>query len=451
VQPRNLALKVLNNLDLHFVPPENYLAETFQRNIRLSARDRAFTVHLVQGVLRWRLRLDWIIEKTARFPFRKIDVSVLNILRLALYQIFFMDRVPESAAVNEAVNQVRNIAGSHVVRSVNGILRRVCREKEQVVFPPREKDLAHYLSVCHSFPEWLVEKWLREMGPGDTERLLEASNRIPRLVVRTNTLKISRHDLILHLEGKGLSPRRTHYAPEGLILEGVRGPVDELPGFQAGLFQVQGEMAQVCSRLLSPKPGEKILDLCSGVGGKSTHMAQMMEDRGRILALDRSPDKLIKLSESSRRLGIHAIEPLVGDASRNLAEMFRMDFDRIMVDGPCSALGIISRHPDVKWNRDETDILRLSSLQRKILSGAVPLLKPGGRMLYVTCTLSRAENEKVAEGFLRDHREMKWIDLRPDTPEWFSELVDDSGFFKSLPHVHGTEGFFGALFEKQGN
>jgi 16S rRNA (cytosine967-C5)-methyltransferase len=439
---------VLNRLDLHSVPPENYLVEAFERNSRMSGRDRAFTVHLVQGVLRWRLRLDWVIEKTARFPFRKIESPVLNALRLALYQIFFMDKVPDSAAVNEAVKQVRTIAGNHVVRSVNGILRQACREKERVAFPPREKNLVHYLSVCHSFPEWLVEKWIREMGPGDTERMLEASNRIPRLVVRTNTLKISRHELILHLEGEGLSARRAHYAPEGLILEGIRGPVDELPGFQTGLFQVQGEMAQVCSRLLSPKPGEMILDLCSGVGGKSTHMAQMMENRGRILALDRSPDKLVKLAESSRRLGIRAIEPVVGDASRNLAEMFRVDFDRIMVDGPCSALGIISRHPDVKWNRDESDIPRLSSLQRKIVSGSVPLLKEGGRMLYVTCTLSRAENEAVAEGLLRDHREMELIDLRSDAPEWCSELIDDSGFLKSFPHVHGTEGFFGALFEK---
>jgi 16S rRNA (cytosine967-C5)-methyltransferase len=441
---------VLNRLDLHSIPTENYLVELFQRDLRLSERDRAFTVHLIQGVLRWRLRLDWIIEKTASFPFRKIENPVLNVLRLALYQIFFMDRVPDSAAVNEAVKQVKTIAENHVVRSVNGILRQVCRDKEQVVFPPREAGLARYLSVRHSFPEWLVRKWLKEVGPGTTEGLLEASNLVPRLVVRTNTLKIRRHALIRYLEGEGLSAGPAHYAPDGVILEGNRGPVDRIPGFQSGLFQVQGEMAQVCSQLLSPRPGEEILDLCSGVGGKSTHMAQMMENSGRILALDRSPGKLIKLAENSRRLGIRTIESVVGDASEDLANMVRMRFDRIMVDGPCSALGIISRHPDVKWNRDENDIFRLSSLQMKILSGSVPLLVEGGRMLYVTCTLSRTENEGVVEGFLREQREMKLIDLRADSPEWCSELLDDSGFLKSYPHVHGTEGFFGALFEKQG-
>jgi 16S rRNA (cytosine967-C5)-methyltransferase len=179
-------------------------------------------------------------------------------------------------------------------------------------------------------------------------------------------------------------------------------------------------------------------------------MAQMMEDRGRILALDRSPGKLIKLVESSRRLGICSIEPVVGDAALDLTNLFRRPFDRIMVDGPCSALGIISRHPDVKWNRDENDIIRLSSLQMKILSGAVPLLKEGGKMLYVTCTISRAENEAVVEALLSDHRELKLMNLRSHVPEWCSELIDDSGFLKSFPHVHGTEGFFGALFEKQG-
>ncbi len=440
---------MLNRLDLHSIPLENYLVEAFHGNPRLSDRDRAFTVHLIQGVLRWRLRLDWIIEKTARFPFRKIEAPVLNVLRLALYQILFMDRVPDSAAVNEAVKQVKAFSGSHVAGSVNGILRQACREKDQVVFPPRENGLARFLSVRHSFPEWLVRKWLKEIGSLDTERLLEAGNRIPELVVRANTLKIRRRDLIRYLEGEGLSAVPARYAPEGLILESFKGPVDGLPGFQSGLFQVQGEMAQVCSWLLSPKPGEKILDLCSGVGGKATHMAQMIGNRGGIVALDRSPGKLIKLAENSRRLGTHAIEPLVGDASEDLANMFRMYFDRIMVDGPCSALGIISRHPDIKWNRDERDILRFSSLQRKILSGSVPLLKEGGKLLYVTCTISREENEAVAEGLLRDHREMKLVDLRSDAPEWCAELIDESGFLKSFPHVHETEGFFGALFEKQ--
>lgn len=447
--PRDLALKVLNRLDLSPAFPDRYLERAFQQESNFSERDRAFAVHLVQGVLRWRLRLDWIIKKSLRFSFNKIAPPILNILRIGVYQIFFMDRVPDSAAVDEAVKQAKAIGRRHVVGSVNGILRNICRQKDQVHFPARETDLIGYLSVYYSYPVWLVEKWIRELGINSAERLLEAGNGIPALVIRTNTQRVDRAGLIRLLKEEGVTGRPTSYSPEGIRIDGLKGPVNLLKSFQDGLFQVQGEAAQISSHLLFPGPGEVILDLCAGVGGKFTHMAQLTGYKARIVALDMSHSRLVRLSQSSRRLGMGPIEPVVADAGSHPSYLFRCTFDKILIDGPCSGLGIISRHPDGKWARDESDIRRLVRLQKGILNQAVPLLKKGGRMLYVTCTISREENEGVASDFLRENSGMTLEDLSDLVPEWGTALIDDQGFFRTFPHIHGMEGFFGALFIKK--
>lgn len=445
-----MALLVLNELDRRSGHPEYFLEYAGRKGSWASDRDRGFAVHLVQGVLRWRLRLDWILQQTIRFPFKNIRPDVLNVLRLALYQIFFLDRVPDSAAVNEAVKQAKRMAPVHVVRSVNGILRQVCRNKGNISLPDWSREPIHHLAIHHSYPQWLVRKWVREMGESEAERLLIAGNRIPSLIVRTNTLKIDRVGLRSSLEKEGVAATPTRFSPEGLILEDFKGPVDRLTSFQAGLFQVQGESAQVCSHLLSPKSGETILDVCCGLGGKGTHMAQLQGNRGLIVGIDRSRQKLVKLAENVRRLGVRGVEPLETDAEQALPGLLKCSFDRIMVDGPCSALGIISKHPDVKWNRKEEDLVRLATLQKRILERALPLLRGGGVMLYVTCTLSREENEGVVEAFLRENRGVGLVHLRDRGPAWAGDLMDETGFMKALPHVHGTEGFFAALFEKRG-
>ncbi|MCP4668280.1 MAG: 16S rRNA (cytosine(967)-C(5))-methyltransferase RsmB, partial [Deltaproteobacteria bacterium] len=302
VKPRDLALSTLNSLDHGPGFSEPYLGRAFQKDPHLNERDRAFTLHLVQGALRWRLRLDWIIRKHVRFPFQKIAPPVLNILRIALYQIFFMDRVPESAAVNEAVKQARALGESHVAGFVNGILRHICRTGAEISYPDRNNNLSQYLSVFYSYPQWLVDKWVTEMGIDSVEPLLAAGNRAPILVVRTNSLKIDRPGLISRLKKEGVTGRPTAYSPEGLEIENLKGRVDRLEAFQDGLFQVQGEAAQVCAYLISPGRGEYVLDLCAGLGGKSTHMAQLMENKGRVLALDINHGRLVSLCESSRRL-----------------------------------------------------------------------------------------------------------------------------------------------------
>lgn len=447
--PRDLALRILNSLDRRPDFSDHLLERHLRETPQWSDRDKALAVHLVQGVLRWRLRLDWIIQQAVSFRSKRIEPVVLNILRLAVYQIALMDRVPDAAAVNEAVKQTKKVARPHVIRFVNGLLRTLCRTMDRIPLPDRERDLLHYLSVRYSYPEWIIRRWERQLGSEAAERLLDAGNRIPPLIVRANTLRISRSDLAEALAGEGVQAVPTRHSPEGLELQGYRGPVTRLEAFRKGLFQVQGEAAQVCSLLLAPAPGDSVLDLCCGLGGKATHLAALTGDRASIIALDRAGGRLVSLAETCRRLGIRSVSAVKADAGRSLPFRPGTAFDRIMVDAPCSGLGILSRHPDGKWNKQESDIPRLAEIQRRILEGAASCLGGQGRLLYVNCTISPEESEELVDRFLEDHPEMARIDLSSHVPRWGEALVDGRGFFRTYPHTHGMEGFFGALFVKE--
>jgi 16S rRNA (cytosine967-C5)-methyltransferase len=447
--PRDLALKTLNGLVRNNQYSGNYLDKLFQRNLQLDERDRAFISNLVNGVFRWRLRLDWIIEQFSNIPLKKIEIRTLNILRLALYQIFYLDRVPESAAVNEAVNQTKlNKALPHITSFVNGLLRNICRNKDTIKFPDRKQETVEYLSVFYSYPQWLTEKWIRELGKESAEDLLQAQNNIPNVNIRTNTLKVSRGKLIQYLEEEGVVGIPLSYAPEGILLGGFRGRISELGAFKKGLFQVQDQAAMMIAHLISPRAGDTILDICTGFGGKSTHMAELMEGKGHIVALDINRQRLIDLDHNAHRLGIDNILPVVADATRSLSSLFNSKFDNVMVDAPCSGLGVISRHPDSKWNRDERDIERLSYLQNSIMDRTPSLVKKGGRIIFVTCTISREENEEVVNAFLDRNRDISLVNLKECVAEYCIELIDDQGFLKTFPHIHSMDGFFAALFTK---
>jgi 16S rRNA (cytosine967-C5)-methyltransferase len=448
--PRDLALRVLNDLSRKPGFSADCLDNLFRSGPHLEERDRAFISQLVQGSVRWRARLDWIIGQTSDTPLKKISLPVLNLLRLALYQVLFLDRVPESAAVNEAVKQAKKGHPPYVVSFVNAVLRKACRTKNHMAFPDRGKSPVEYLSVFYSYPEWLVRKWIREWGVGFAEALLEAQNRIPGLTVRSNPLKINRSGLIHRLEAEsGVSGKPTPYSPQGVRLENFRGRVDQGKAFQDGLFQVQDEAAQLTSMLLSPVTGESVLDLCAGYGGKTTHLAELMGDQGKVIALDTNRTRLVSLATNAVRLGIRCASAVAADGSKDLSSLFRVRFDRILVDAPCSGLGVISRHPDGKWNKTEEGIPRLAQLQKAILKSGCSLLRRGGTLLYVTCTLSREENEGVVEACLAGNEDVVLVDLRERAPLWARDLIDDRGFLRTFPHLHHMDGFFGALLRKE--
>jgi 16S rRNA (cytosine967-C5)-methyltransferase len=448
-RPRDLALKILNSLANKTDSPDNYLDDLFQSHTYLDERDRAFIVHLVQGLFRWRLRLDWVIGQFTDFPLNRLETPILNILRLALFQIFFLDKVPESAAVNEAVKQVKSNNGPRYIASyVNGLLRNICRHKGKISFPDKDREPVSYLSVFHSYPQWLVDRWIKEFGKEFTENLLLSQNNLPRLNVRTNTLFLTRDRLIEYIAEEGVTGKPTTYAPEGVILEGFKGRVTELNAFKSGLFQVQDQAAIIMSHLIAPQPSDTMLDICAGLGGKSTHMAALNGGKGNIIAVDINRRRLMTLVQNARRLGIYNIQSVVADASKSLSSALSVQFDKVILDAPCSGLGTISRHPDIKWNRDEGDIIRLSFMQKTIMNETARVIKKGGRILYVTCTISKEENEDVVEDFLVKNSDMSLENLKRHVPEWGIDLIDAHGFFRTFPHIHHMDGFFGALFTK---
>jgi 16S rRNA (cytosine967-C5)-methyltransferase len=325
----------------------------------------------------------------------------------------------------------------------------VCREKDRLPFPDREKSAPLYLAVRYAYPEWIVNKWLKEWGRSFTEKLLDAGNTRPLLTLRTNTLRTNRNALVTTLREEGIEAKGTSFSPEGVVLQGFRGRIGLLESFRMGRFQVQGEAAQLTAHILSPGPNDRVLDLCAGLGGKTTHLAALMGNEGSVVAMDINFKKLGELRSSATRLGIKTILCVLGDSAISPHMPFRTSFDKILLDAPCSGLGVLSRHPDGKWNRNEKDIGRLSKLQESLLVNAVPLLKDGGHLLYVTCTISMAENEGVVEKALSRCGGLYLSDIKKHLPQWGHDLADDNGFLRTFPHIHGMEGFFAALFEKR--
>lgn len=446
---RDLALSILNNISKNSAPLSGPLEQGFKKRTDLDDRDRAFAVHLVQGALRWQIRLDWILKQHLRFSFNKIDSQVLNAIRLALFQIFFLDRVPDRASVDEAVKQVKRMARPHVVRFVNGILREICRKKGNIAYPDAQKEPERYQSIFYAYPQWMVRKWTRELGPEKTEKLLNAQNTVSPMTIRTNTLKTTRKALIRRLADEQVTAAPTDFAPEGLNLEHFQGSPARLNAFRDGLFQIQGEAAQVCSHLLCDGTQHQILDICAGLGGKSTHLAQITGDIGQIIAVDNSMERLKNLVKNNRRLGIRSVHPVALNALKPLT-FLRIGTKHMLVDAPCSGLGVIGRHPDIKHNRDEGQIARLSRMQQSILAHSCEVLAPGGKMLYVTCTISIEENEKGVEDFLRRRSDFTLINLKDRVPSWGETLINEQGFLRTFPHLHQMDGFFAALFEKKG-
>ncbi len=419
-------------------------------NPQMAPRDKAFVVHLVQGVQRWRARLDWIIDCYARCPFRRIEPDVLTVLRIALYQILFMDRVPHSAAVNEAVKQVSTFGRPHLKGFVNATLRKIIRQPDLCRFPSRKNNPSGHLAVRYSYPEWMVRKWISELGLDQAEMLLAAGNLVSPMLLRVCSRRIGRDELAARLRSEGVRVRNALYSPHGLVVEELQGPVAEIEAFRQGLFTVQGEAAQAASLLLAPSPGDEVLDLCSGLGGKTTHLAELIDESGVVIAVDFNQKKLAELMLTAGRMGIQSIRAVAGDAAKDPGGWIRKRFDRIMLDAPCSALGTVSRHPDVKWSRSKDDTRRLSELQGRLLDCAVELLRPGGRLVYSTCTISRQENEDVIRRCAEKHESVFIEDLRKIAPKWAEPMLDDSGFLRCLPHVHRTEGFFAAMLVKAG-
>ena len=443
---RALAIEILLKVETRKAYADILLDHAI-KTAALSALDRAFFTQLVYGTLRWRGKLDWILSRILRQPLGDMDGYLKNLLRLTVYQILFLDKVPPYAAVNEGVELAKRYGGKSAGGLMNAVARRLLREKEHLTKPDSKADLVQRLSVLWSHPEWLVRKWLAYFGEVETTALLSANNQATPVVLRANRLKTDRAALIekLHAAGHGAKP--SPFSAQAIYLRSASS-VDQLPGFEEGLFLVQGEASQLVGLLLGPKPGERILDACAAPGGKATHLAELMEDRGEIIATDISARGIKKLEQNIRRSELKSIRPIEADVSLELTGALALPYDRILADLPCSGLGTLRSHPEAKWHREERDIERLSGLQKKILNRLSSHLKPGGTLVYSTCTLTREENEEAVEDFLRHHKEFVLDDAAEFLPESVRHMVRGH-FFLALPHRDGTDGFFAARMRKK--
>ncbi len=444
--PRAICLDILNRIEEADRHPDTLLTDSFKQYRNLTSLDRAFLTELTYGVLRWRGRLDWLIRHFSKVPFEKIELEILNILRLGLYQILFLSKTPFSAAVNESVGLAKSIRGKGGAGFVNGILRSILREKEQIPYPDFSENPVLHISVVESHPLWLVRRWVEEVGLEETARICAVNNQISALTLRTNTLKINRNDLIEKLRQKELKPFPCSFSEEGILLKDPP-PTSGLPFLKAGFYIIQDEASQLVTSILDPKPGERILDACAAPGGKTTHIAQRMENGGEIYALDLTKRKLNRIEEMCQRLGIKIVKTMKGDAANALPILREMKFDRVLADVPCSGFGTLRRNPDLKWRRGEEDIGRLAELQSSILRNLARYVKEGGILVYSTCTVFHEENEDVVEKFLDEHPEFRLDQINEALPEKCQSFIKN-GYLKTFPPKEAMDGFFVARMIK---
>lgn len=406
----------------------------------LSARDVALATELVFGTLRWQRYLDWILAPHSRRRLATLDPRVRVLLRLTAYQLAFLERVPAFAAVNDAVTLARGTPG--VAEYVNAVLRAFARRgvAEREPAPPR--DPVDALATRCSFPTWLAQRWVTRFGPVEAEALMRALDARPPLTVRANTLRTTRDALLARLrEEEHVEARATALAPEGLVVEGGGDP-GRWRAFQEGACVLQDEASMLIARLLEPAAGATIADVCAAPGTKTTHLAELMGNRGRVLAFDPQAARLARVGEAAARLGVTIAEPIEGPIEV-LAPRWAGACHGVLVDAPCSNLGVLRRNPEVKWRRQPGDVTAAAERQRAILAAAATLVRPGGRLVYATCSMEPEENDEVARDFLAAQPAFA-VDPPADCPV----APDAGGFVRCLPHVHGTDGFTAIRFRR---
>ncbi len=431
---RSVALKALLKVEKSRAFPDIIL----RRDLSLSGldeRDARLATELTYGVIRHRLRLDFVIDTFLREK-KKLDTRVRCILRIALYQILFLDRIPKSAAVNEAVK-----AAGWAKSLVNGLLRRALREMEKVPWPDPGADLASHLSLKYSHPVWLVERWLGELGAEETARLLAANNQVAPLTLRANTLKTSQKELVRLLGDAGFAARPGRFAPDAVIVESPGRSPGELPGFREGLFQIQDEGSQAVGLLGAPERGARVLDCCAGLGTKALHLAMLMEETGSVDALDLYAWKLEALKKDAARLSISSVATMASDL---LEFAPQAGYDLVLLDAPCTGLGTLRRNPDIKWRVQRKDPRRLAGVQMELLASAAAQTRPGGALVYAVCTITHEETGGVIDAFLEGNSRFSLEPASRVLPPAAKVLADPRGFLRAMPQRHETDGFFAA-------
>ena len=402
--------------------------ERVYKKYGLTSLDRSLTTEISYGSIRKRIILDSWIDFCGKLPAIKQPPLLRWLLHIGIYQILFMEKIPVSAAVNTSVQLIKTTNLKKLAPVVNGLLRNVRRCKVEGVSLPLPLDSVERLAKEHSFPPWLASLFIEIRGFKGAELIIKKANQVPTLDLRVNRLKTNSKKLKDVFASRGIESSEINGFSYSLKIISSKGDLREWPGYKEGHWSVQDRSAQMSTTLLCPQPGEKILDACAAPGGKTTHIAELMEDRGEIWAVDKSQDRLKKVSENANRLGLKAIHILKADSSKLLETKpeWQGYFHKILLDAPCSGLGTLSRNPDARWRITEFEIEELIKAQFLLLEGLRPLLRPGGKMVYVTCTIHPKENFKQIARFLENYSDMK---LLKESQTWPENSHSGDGFY----------------------
>lgn len=414
---------------------------------------RAFITRVYNGTVEKRIFLDYVLNQYSKTPVKKMKPFIRSLMELTVYQIMEMDRVPDSAAINEAVNLTKKRGFVGLSGFVNGVLRNIARNKEAVSLPDKETNLRKYLEICYSTPEWLVERMIKEYG-ADGEKILEAFSKKKDITIRVNTAKIKEEELLEKLTKEEVKVRRSNIIKDSLVVEEMDS-FHFLPSFHEGDFFVQDESSQLACLLSGVKKGDRILDLCAAPGGKSLLLSLLVGEEGEVISCDISDYKLSIIEDNITRMGRKNIKIMLNDA-RLFREEFKEKADLVICDLPCSGLGVIGRKKDIKYHASEEKIKELSKIQGEILSQAIKYVKVGGSLIFSTCTMTQEENEGNFK-FLEAQEGFEAVDFSSFLPkamreiEGFSKIEDEAkkGYLRVMPYYFGSDGFFISKFVRK--
>jgi len=414
-----------------------------------SELDRRFILELAYGTIKRWNTLDWVLEKFVSKPLNKLQPAVKNILRMGAYQLLYMDRVPASAACNESVKLAKKFGNKGTVKFVNAVLRNISRKYRSINdldFPSITLDPVSHMSLKYSHPEWLVQRWIERYGIDDTIKLCKYNNKPPEHSVRINTYLTKVEEFKSLLTQEGIDFKNGKYCGEILIIEKNFGRLEIREDLKK-FYIPQSEPSALIGCIAGPAAGSMILDTCAAPGIKATHLAQIMGNKGRIIALDIHRHRIELIKKNCQRLGITCIEPHLMDA-RNAKDHLKEKFDLILVDAPCSGTGVLNRRADARWRKSPEEIKKVAQLQKEILSGVIPLLKPGAPLVYSTCSLEPEENQMQVDWVLNNYPELKQQNLKNFVPSEDLLWGEKGKVFHSLPHLHDLDGFFAVRFVK---
>lgn len=433
MKAREIAYKVLLDIEKN----KNYSNMAINKHfkdVKMSNQDRGLATEIIYGVIENKYYIDYMIDKLSKVKTNKMEIYVKTLLRMGIYQIMFLNSISDYAAVNETVNLAKK-KNSKVSGFINGILRNVIRQKEEIG-KVKTKDDVDYLSIKYSYDKWMIRNWMIHFGKEFTEELLEANNERPNIYLRTNTLKITRDELIKKLEKQNIKAEKVNVVDEAIKVEHLKD-IENNSLYKEGLFTVQDVSSMLVGKVMNPKENSLVLDVCSAPGGKTTHMATLMNNTGQVVSRDIYDHKLKLIKAASKRLGLTNVDVEEFDGMKLDRESIGK-FDYVLADVPCSGLGIIRRKPEIKYKEKE-EFRQLPPIQKKILENASKYVKVGGTLIYSTCTIQDSENIDVVNEFLQKHKNFELVPIKEVNVDLENQ---EKGYMKIYPNVHNMDGFF---------